>query len=115
LLVGATVEYAGFQKRVTAGAIHSLITSAARLLPEVSEAEIVETWSGLRPDTPDHLPVIGLSGIDGLTLATGHFRNGILLAPVTAELVRQIIESGGSPAELAPFSPERFARSTGIA
>jgi glycine oxidase len=114
LLIGATVDYVGYEKKLTAGAIHSLITAATRLVPGVTKAEVVETWSGLRPDTGDHLPIIGPSGIRGLTLATGHFRNGILLAPVTAQLVTETIESGRVPAELAPFSVERFNRSASV-
>ena len=87
VLVGATVEYVGFRKANTAGGINSLLAAAIEVAPSLRACEIVETWSGLRPDTSDHLPLIGPSGIDNLLLATGHFRNGILLAPVTAELI----------------------------
>jgi glycine oxidase len=109
VLIGATVEYAGFEKRVTAGSIRSLIAGAERLVPSISQAEIAETWSGLRPDTPDHLPLLGPSGIDGLLLATGHFRNGILLAPITAKLISTIFQTGQTPAELSPFTIDRLS------
>lgn len=110
VLVGATVEYAGFEKAVTAAGIGSLLSSAVEAVPSLADFHIVETWSGLRPDTPDHLPVIGPCRIDSLILATGHFRNGILLAPVTADLVKDVIVSGATPAPLEPFGVERFAR-----
>ncbi len=112
VLVGATVEYVGFDKRVTPAGISSLLSSAAEAIPALAECEVVERWAGLRPDTPDHLPVIGASGIDGLILATGHFRNGILLAPLTANLIREVILSGATPARLKPFGLERFTSET---
>src|SRR5262245_28144416 len=87
LVVGATVEEQGFDTRVTAGGVHELLREAYRALPEVAELELVETTAGLRPATPDNLPLIGPGAIDGLFLATGHFRNGILLAPLTAERI----------------------------
>jgi glycine oxidase len=110
VLVGATVEYVGFEKGVTAAGINSLLTSAIQVVPALAGFGIVETWSGLRPDTPDHLPVIGPSGIDNLILATGHFRNGILLAPLTADLIKEMIASGATPGRLKPFGVERFDR-----
>src|SRR5215471_9765059 len=91
ILIGATVEYTGFKKAVTAHSTSKLIDSAVELAPAVAGCEIVEMWSGLRPDTADHLPLLGSAGIEGLTLATGHFRNGILLAPVTADLIAMYI------------------------
>ena len=87
ILIGATVEYVGFHKAVTVEGVTALLCAATEIVPSISDCEIIESWSGLRPDTPDHLPVIGESGIRNLSLATGHFRNGILLAPVTAELI----------------------------
>jgi glycine oxidase len=107
VLVGATVEYVGFRKAVTAAGIRSLLASAVELVPALSAFEIVESWSGLRPDTVDHLPVLGPSGVEGLTLATGHFRNGILLAPLTAELIAGTILGGRAPVELQAFGVER--------
>lgn len=108
ILIGATVEYKGFQKGVTAGSVKGLLNAATKLVPSLNECEIVETWSGLRPDTVDHLPIIGPAGPDNLTLATGHFRNGILLAPVTAELVSSILTKGSKPDELKYFGVGRF-------
>jgi glycine oxidase len=108
VLAGATVEYAGFHKSITVSGINSLLKAAIELVPLLESCEIVEAWSGLRPDTADHLPVIGSTGIDNLWLATGHFRNGILLAPITAELIAECIISGRVPNELKPFGIERF-------
>src|SRR5205814_10645478 len=87
LVVGATVEERGFDTSVTAGGVHELLREAYRLLPEVAELELVEATAGLRPATPDNLPLIGPGALDGLVLATGHFRNGGLLAPLTADRV----------------------------
>ncbi|HEY7114451.1 MAG TPA: glycine oxidase ThiO [Thermoanaerobaculia bacterium] len=110
VLVGATVERAGFQKEVTAGAISDLLAEAARLYPLVRDARFVTAWSGLRPGTRDGLPILGGCEIPGLYFATGHYRNGILLAPVTAARIADAIE--GRPASgLASFGIERFARS----
>ena len=109
ILIGATVEYNGFQKAVTARGVSKLLGSALELAPALSGCEIVEMWSGLRPDTADHLPVLGPAGLGGLTLATGHFRNGILLAPVTGDLIARYITRGYRPLELVQFGIERFA------
>jgi len=109
ILIGATVEYAGFLKEVTVGAIEHLLSAAVELAPSLREFEIVETWCGLRPDTLDHLPIIGPSGVNNLLLATGHFRNGILLAPITAGLISHVIITGRVSVELEPFSSNRFA------
>ncbi len=87
LVVGATVEEMGFDTAVTAGGVHELLREAYRLLPDVAEMEWVGATAGLRPGTPDNLPLVGPGAIDGLVLATGHFRNGILLAPLAAQTV----------------------------
>ncbi len=91
LIVGATVEERGFDTAVTAGGVHELLREAYRLLPDVAEMELVEAMAGLRPGTPDNLPLIGPGALDGLVLATGHYRNGILLAPLTAERVAETL------------------------
>jgi glycine oxidase len=91
LVVGATVEEQGFDTRVTAGGVFELLREAYRALPGVAELELVETTAGLRPATPDNLPLIGPGALEGLVLATGHFRNGILLAPVTAERIAEVV------------------------
>jgi glycine oxidase len=112
ILVGATVEHVGFHKANTAGGVNSLLAAAIEIAPSLHECEIVEMWSGLRPDTPDHLPGLGSCGVDNLLLATGHFRNGILLAPVTAELIAELLINSRTPEELKPFSPDRFEKTT---
>lgn len=108
VVVGATVEEQGFDTRVTAGGIHELLRESYRALPEIAELELVEAVAGLRPGTPDNLPLIGPGAIDGLVLATGHFRNGILLAPLTAEAVAAVLTEEPRDAELAVADPARF-------
>lgn len=110
ILIGATVEYAGFEKALTVRGINSLLAAAVELAPSLEACEVIESWSGLRPDTPDHLPIIGGSGIRGLLLATGHFRNGILLAPVTAELITDMLINGRAPEEMNHFGVGRLLR-----
>jgi glycine oxidase len=108
LIVGATVEERGFDTRVTAGGVYELLREAYRALPEVAELELAEAVAGLRPCTPDNAPLIGRSELDGLVLATGHFRNGILLAPATAEVVAATL-AGDEPAmDVSAFAPARF-------
>lgn len=114
LLVGSTMESVGFRKEVTAGAVEKLIAAAARLVPALASARFLGAWAGLRPGTPDGLPILGASPIGRLYLATGHFRNGILLAPVTARLLADEITGKGSR-DLAPFSVGRFERRGDIA
>ena len=108
LLLGSTIEFVGFRKEVTADAVERLIAAAVRLVPALSAARFVTAWSGLRPGTPDGLPVLGASPVPGLFFATGHFRNGILLAPVTAAVMADRL-TGGPPRDLSAFSIERFA------
>jgi glycine oxidase len=109
VVVGATVEEQGFDTRVTAGAVHDLLRAALELLPDVAELELVETVAGLRPGSPDNAPLLGPAGQDGLVVATGHYRNGILLTPVTAASVAELLATGKAPEVIAPFSPGRFA------
>jgi glycine oxidase len=108
ILAGATVEYVGFEKTVTAGALQKIITAALQLAPALADAQIEETWAGLRPDAPDHLPIIGPTDLEGLLIATGHFRSGILLAPITAQLIREWITMQKVSHDWARFSPMRF-------
>jgi glycine oxidase len=108
ILAGATIEYAGFDKRTTAGGIEKILSAAIDLAPDLANARIEETWAGLRPDSPDHLPILGPTDIDGLLIATGHFRSGILLAPITARLVREWIVEQRASVDWDRFSPLRF-------
>jgi glycine oxidase len=112
ILAGATVEYAGFDKRTTAGGIEKILSAAIDLAPGLANARLEETWAGLRPDSPDHLPILGPTDVDGLLIATGHFRSGILLAPITARLVREWITEQRVSADWDRFSPLRFPSAT---
>lgn len=110
LLVGATVEKTGFDVCVTAGGITKLLNNAFRLAPSLGQASIVESWAGLRPKSKDGKPILGPAGVDGLVMASGHFRNGILLAPVTAKLIGEYVLNGGVPSEMTPYLLDRFHR-----
>jgi glycine oxidase len=114
VVVGATVEEQGFDTRVTAGAVHDLLRAALELLPDVAELELVETVAGLRPGSPDNAPLLGPAGQDGLVVATGHYRNGILLTPVTAASMAELLATGKAPEVIAPFSPGRFAAGAAV-
>jgi glycine oxidase len=108
VVVGATVEERGLDSRVTAGGVHALLRAARELLPDIDELELVEATSGLRPGTPDNAPLIGPTEVDGVLAAAGHYRNGVLLAPITADVVVETLTSGVLPAVARPFSPDRF-------
>ena len=112
ILVGATVEEAGFDKRVQPDVIQHYHQLAANLVPDLGEARMLEAWAGLRPGTPDDLPILGGTSVPGYFVATGHFRNGILLAPVTALAMANVTRGLESPLDIAPFSPDRFAPNT---
>lgn len=107
ILIGSTLEDAGFDKRVTLDAVHHLSGRGAELLPGVARLPLVHSWAGLRPATPDRLPYLGRAPMEGLLVATGHFRNGILLAPITAELVADLLLGRPPSIALEPFSPSR--------
>jgi glycine oxidase len=109
ILAGATVEYVGFDKQVTAGGVEKILSAAIEVIPEFANARIEETWAGLRPDSPDHLPILGPTDIDGLVIATGHFRSGVLLTPITARLVRQWMTERSVEIDWDRLSPMRFA------
>ena len=111
LLIGATVEERGFDGANTAGAIYGLLDGAWRAVPALEELAIDEMWSGFRPGSRDDAPLLGPSGIDGLILATGHHRNGILLTPITADVIHDYVTTGRMPALARPFAADRFARS----
>lgn len=108
LLVGTTVEEAGFDKRTDATTIQRLRRAAVDLVPKLADARILEDWAGLRPGTPDALPILGETGTSGYYVATGHYRDGILLAPVTAEVMAKVIEGCNPGHDLSAFSPARF-------
>jgi glycine oxidase len=109
LLVGATVEEAGFEEHATVSGVASLLDAATRVLPAAALATFAGVRVGLRPGTPDSRPIIGRSErIDGLVYATGHYRNGALLAPITAELVADLVEGRALDAALAPYAASRF-------
>ncbi|MDE0579193.1 MAG: FAD-dependent oxidoreductase, partial [bacterium] len=113
IVVGATQEEQGFDTRVTAGGVYELLRDVLALLPGLSEIDLVETWAGLRPGAPDNAPIIG-TGDDGIVYATGHYRNGILTAPITATAVSALVQGHKTPLDLSPFSPNRFdARPSG--
>src|SRR5467141_515365 len=108
ILAGATVEYVGFDKRTTAGGVEKILSAAIELAPRLANARIEETWAGLRPDSPDHLPILGPTDLEGLLMATGHFRSGILLTPITARLIREWITEQKVSLDWDRFSPLRF-------
>jgi glycine oxidase len=110
LVVGATVEERGFDRSVTAGGVLELLREAYRLLPDIAELDLLEAAAGLRPGSPDNLPLIGDGALDGLLLATGHYRNGVLLAPLTGELIARRLAGGGHGEAPAAVDPGRFAR-----
>jgi glycine oxidase len=108
VIVGATQEERGPDRTVTAGAVHDLLHDAMSVLPVTSELILAETCAGLRPGTPDNGPVVGRCGPDGLVLATGHYRNGILMSPVTADATVALLARQAPAPEWEPFTPQRF-------
>jgi glycine oxidase len=108
LLVGATVEEVGFDKRTDPATIQRLHRAALELVPKLRDARMLEDWAGLRPGTPDGLPILGATQTPGCYVATGHFRDGILLAPITAKLMCAVIEGSAPELDMSAFSPSRF-------
>jgi glycine oxidase len=109
VVVGASVEEADFDVRPRAGAVYDLLRDAQTAVPELAEAELVEVNTGLRPGSPDNAPILGPSGLDGLTYACGHHRNGILLTPITADAIADFLVTGTVAEEIEPFAVTRFA------
>lgn len=109
IVIGATVEEAGFDKQVVPDVIQGLHQKAANLFPALGEGRMLEAWAGLRPGTPDGLPMIGETSYRGYLAATGHFRDGIMLAPITSKIIRQLVTGETPEMNLLPFSPERFS------
>jgi glycine oxidase len=108
LLLGGTMEDVGYSKTNTLEAMQRILARAIDFAPLIASCEFVEAWSGLRPNTRDHLPILGRSSCEGLIYATGHFRNGILLTPITATAISELIVDGHTTVDLRPFSIERF-------
>jgi glycine oxidase len=111
VVVGATMEDVGPDDTVTAGGVYQLLRDALRVLPMLADYELVETSAGLRPGSPDNAAIVGTTGIDGLLVATGHHRNGILFAPTTAEVIASLVATGTTPDFAAPLLPGRFPTS----
>ncbi len=109
MLIGATAEEAGFDKQTVPETILKLRQAAITLIPRLAEARILESWAGLRPGTPDGLPILGATPTPGYFVATGHFRDGILLAPVTAKVMGQVMTGQSCQIDLSKFSASRFA------
>ena len=109
VLVGATVEDVGFDKNVSREVIADLHRGASRFVPELAAAPVVSSWAGLRPGTPDDLPILGQMEVHGVFMASGHFRNGILLAPITARIMADMIAGKAPELDVSAFSPARFA------
>ncbi|MGH9730981.1 MAG: glycine oxidase ThiO [Candidatus Acidiferrales bacterium] len=108
-VVGSTLESGTAEKHTTPSGVQKILGAALTMAPALAEAPILETWAGVRPDSPDHLPIIGPTSIEGLFIATGHYRNGMLLAPATAKYLAEWIATGKPSEWLEPFSPLRFA------
>jgi glycine oxidase len=108
ILAGATVEEAGYDKRTDTDTIQRMHQAAIRLVPALARARMLEAWAGLRPGSPDNLPVLGATRTPGYFVATGHFRDGILLTPVTAHVMAQVLTGGSPEYDISPFSPARF-------
>ncbi|MEW2494511.1 glycine oxidase ThiO [Streptomyces nodosus] len=108
LVVGATSEELGWDTTVTAGGVYELLRDAHELVPGITELPLTETRAGLRPGSPDNAPLLGPTELDGLLLATGHHRNGVLLTPVTGDVMAHVLTTGGLPEEARPFAPGRF-------
>ncbi len=102
------MEHVGFDKTVTASGVHANLDAAIELAPVLGSACIEETWAGLRPDTPDHLPILGPTELEGLLIATGHFRSGVLLTPITAKLIGEFVIGKTPSVDWEKFSPMRF-------
>ncbi|HVP63162.1 MAG TPA: glycine oxidase ThiO [Myxococcaceae bacterium] len=109
VILGSTMEFAGFEKQVTAGGLASVLGVGLRLFPGLVGAPVLETWAGFRPHTPDGLPILGAGSLPGLFLASGHFRNGILLTPITANLLSESILGRTPSIDLTPFRVDRKA------
>jgi glycine oxidase len=109
LVIGATSDELGFDTSVTAGGVYELLRDAHEVVPGITELPLVESRTGLRPGSPDNAPLLGPTALPGLIAATGHYRNGVLLTPITADAILTLLAEGTLPEYAAPFSPQRFA------
>lgn len=109
VVAGSTLESGAFEKHTTPAGLRKILASATAMVPVLAEAPVLEVWAGLRPDSPDHLPIIGPTDVEGLFIATGHYRNGMLLAPATAKYLAEWIAIERVPQWFEPFSPLRFS------
>ncbi|MGW0863902.1 glycine oxidase ThiO [Streptomyces sp. NPDC002611] len=114
LVIGATSEETGWDTTVTAGGVYELLRDAHELVPGITELPFTETRAGLRPGSPDNAPLLGPTGLEGLLLATGHYRNGVLLTPVTGDAMAHALTTGELPEEARPFTPKRFSITTAL-
>ncbi|MEU4113661.1 glycine oxidase ThiO [Kitasatospora sp. NPDC028055] len=115
LVIGATTEEQGYDTTVTAGGVYELLRDAHELVPGITELPLRETSAGLRPGSPDNAPLLGPTALPGLVAATGHYRNGVLLTPVTADLLADYLATGEVPDLARPFTPTRFSPETPVA
>jgi glycine oxidase len=113
VIIGATAEEKGWHSRVTAGGVYELLRDATEVLPGLAEAELTETLVRFRPGTPDNAPILGPTELPGLVAATGHYRNGVLLTPVTADAIAELLATGALPDVATGFDPARFATVSG--
>ncbi|MBC7274647.1 MAG: glycine oxidase ThiO [Streptomyces sp.] len=114
LVVGATSEELGWDTTVTAGGVYELLRDAHELMPGITELPLTETRAGLRPGSPDNAPLLGPTALDGLLLATGHYRNGVLLTPVTGDAMAHVLTTGELPEVARPFTPQRFTQAPAL-
>jgi len=109
IVVGATSEEMGFDTTVTAGGLYELLEGAWEVVPGILDLPVDDTWAGLRPASRDHAPLIGTTAAAGIVMATGHYRHGVLLTPVTAEEVAELVRTGETSSRIEPFTPTRFS------
>ncbi|MDX3852888.1 glycine oxidase ThiO [Streptomyces sp. AK02-01A] len=114
LVVGATSEELGWDTSVTAGGVYELLRDAHELVPGITELPLTETLAGLRPGSPDNAPLLGPTALPGLHLATGHYRNGVLLTPITGDVMATVLTTGELPTEARPFTPRRFSTAASV-
>lgn len=110
VVAGTTAEYVGYEKAVTGEGLRSILEGVTRIAPVVKGYQFYRAWAGLRPDTADHMPILGYGELENLIFATGHFRNGILLAPATAKLISELLLTGSTSLPLESYSPKRFPK-----